>query len=290
MALQTEGQISLNEIHQEVVGTSGTQCSINDADIRTLIDATANSEMSFSDFYGLDGSLFEFTTSSPQTLPSPSSGDRFMQINARDYINAVNVISRITLNFNAADITSTLKDFTEHLGYGYAHGLDTVTGPTYSYSHTNNISKIEARWVFSNMYINFHSATSDDTFKQYHLAGQTGEQVTTLASGPNDINPFNNTGSFVDITPTRFGGTAPNSQHHQLEARADHTGNYLDEVELRFRNGGYVELQLKVTRKYGGSVTVSYRKSAVDHPTSTYPSTAYGIISASSGDDSDDDD
>jgi len=33
MALQTSGAISLNEIHIEAGGTSGTQASINDADI-----------------------------------------------------------------------------------------------------------------------------------------------------------------------------------------------------------------------------------------------------------------
>ena len=34
MALQTSGPISLNDMHVEVGGTSGTLCSVNDADIR----------------------------------------------------------------------------------------------------------------------------------------------------------------------------------------------------------------------------------------------------------------
>jgi hypothetical protein len=37
MALPTSGPISLNEIHIEAGGTSGTTASINDADIRALI-------------------------------------------------------------------------------------------------------------------------------------------------------------------------------------------------------------------------------------------------------------
>ena len=38
MALQSSGAISLNDMHVEVDGTSGTTCSINDCDFRGLID------------------------------------------------------------------------------------------------------------------------------------------------------------------------------------------------------------------------------------------------------------
>ena len=52
MALQSSGQISLDDLHVEVGGTSGTQCSMNDSDIRGLVSAAANSQMTFSSFYG----------------------------------------------------------------------------------------------------------------------------------------------------------------------------------------------------------------------------------------------
>lgn len=52
MALQTSGAISLNEIHVEAGGTSGTQASLNDSDIRGLISTASGSEMSFDDWYG----------------------------------------------------------------------------------------------------------------------------------------------------------------------------------------------------------------------------------------------
>lgn len=57
MALQSSGQISLNEIHIEAGGTTGTQASINDSDIRGLISATSGSEMEFSDWYGASSAL-----------------------------------------------------------------------------------------------------------------------------------------------------------------------------------------------------------------------------------------
>lgn len=52
MALQTSGPISLNDIHVEVGGTSGTQASMNDTDIRALINKASNTAVSFSEYYG----------------------------------------------------------------------------------------------------------------------------------------------------------------------------------------------------------------------------------------------
>lgn len=52
MPLQTSGPISLNEIHIEAGGTSGTTASLNDADIRGLISKASGVTMSFSEWYG----------------------------------------------------------------------------------------------------------------------------------------------------------------------------------------------------------------------------------------------
>ena len=52
MALQSSGQISLNDIHVEAGGTSGSQAGMNDSDIRALIGKNAGSNMSFSEWYG----------------------------------------------------------------------------------------------------------------------------------------------------------------------------------------------------------------------------------------------
>ncbi len=52
MPLTSSGAISLNEIHIEAGGSSGTSCTINDSDIRALIDADSGAELSFDDWYG----------------------------------------------------------------------------------------------------------------------------------------------------------------------------------------------------------------------------------------------
>lgn len=52
MALQTSGAISLNQIHVEAGGSSGTQASINDTDIRDMIGKGSGAQASFSEYYG----------------------------------------------------------------------------------------------------------------------------------------------------------------------------------------------------------------------------------------------
>jgi len=52
MALPTVGELSLNAIHIEAGGNSGTACSINDADIRGLIGKSASQPMAFNEWYG----------------------------------------------------------------------------------------------------------------------------------------------------------------------------------------------------------------------------------------------
>lgn len=44
--------ISLNQIHVEAGGNSGTQCSLNDSDIRGLIGKSSSAQMSFNEWYG----------------------------------------------------------------------------------------------------------------------------------------------------------------------------------------------------------------------------------------------
>ena len=53
MPLQSSGQISLNDIHVEAGGTTSTEATVNDTDIRSLISASSQqSNLSFNQFYG----------------------------------------------------------------------------------------------------------------------------------------------------------------------------------------------------------------------------------------------
>lgn len=57
MALPSSGAISLNEIHIEAGGSSGSLATINDADIRALIGKSAGATMSFSEWYGASAGI-----------------------------------------------------------------------------------------------------------------------------------------------------------------------------------------------------------------------------------------
>ena len=72
MGLQSSGAISLNEIHIEAGGSSGTQASINDSDIRALIDKSSGATMSFNEWYGASANV-TVTISSNQTNVSVST-------------------------------------------------------------------------------------------------------------------------------------------------------------------------------------------------------------------------
>ena len=68
MALATSGALSLDQIHVEAGGTTGTTCSLNDSDIRGLtaidagktINSTLGTDIDFGHFYGAS-SVSSFT-------------------------------------------------------------------------------------------------------------------------------------------------------------------------------------------------------------------------------------
>lgn len=76
MALQTSGAISLNDIHIEAGGSSGTNASINDADIRGLISKASETTMSFSEWYGASN-ILTMSAQSLNTATGSASGTSF---------------------------------------------------------------------------------------------------------------------------------------------------------------------------------------------------------------------
>ena len=57
MPLPSSGNsISLNQIHVEAGGSSGTTASLNDSDIRAMIGKSANAQNSFSEYHGVSAS------------------------------------------------------------------------------------------------------------------------------------------------------------------------------------------------------------------------------------------
>ena len=61
MPLQTSGAISINDLHVEVGGTSGTTASLNDSDIRALIGVSSGASNSLNGYYGASSNIYQGT-------------------------------------------------------------------------------------------------------------------------------------------------------------------------------------------------------------------------------------
>jgi hypothetical protein len=94
MALQTSGAISLNQIHIEAGGSSGTICQINNGDIRGLIGKSSGATMSFNEWYGASNLL------DTQTVTTGSASPTLYTPQTRGYEAAISLgsISDGTLN------------------------------------------------------------------------------------------------------------------------------------------------------------------------------------------------
>lgn len=82
MALPLSGPLSLNQIHVEAGGTSGTLCSLNEADTRSLIDKAVSTQNAISEYYGASSQV---VLTSSGTV---NGQDQRLQIVASDYISS----------------------------------------------------------------------------------------------------------------------------------------------------------------------------------------------------------
>ena len=89
MPLPSSGAISLNQIHVEAGGSSGSQASLNDADIRGMLGKGSTAQNSFNEYYGISAAApiatykgFIRTTSDgfPQGSVSLSSGTKVVVV------------------------------------------------------------------------------------------------------------------------------------------------------------------------------------------------------------------
>ena len=138
MALQTSGAISLNEIHVEAGGTTGTTCSLNDTDIRGLtaaagktINSTQGTTIDFDDFYGASSFTAASDVSTTMTVggASDTSTTQYVgttRIRYRGYDSSGSYDSSVT-SFGSMGSTS----FTNYFSGGTITELF-ISGRSYS--------------------------------------------------------------------------------------------------------------------------------------------------------------
>jgi len=128
------GAISLDDIHVAAGGTSGTSCSINDLDIKTMLNRQEHQTItqSFDDYYGAS-SQFYFV-SGDETVTANS--DMFdTQVGIEDATGSpVAAYTQIDITFGSKEMTYSIKDIVEHPS-GNDH---VVTGTHVTEIHTTN--------------------------------------------------------------------------------------------------------------------------------------------------------
>ena len=130
MALQTSGAISLNDIHVEAGGTTGTAVSINDADVRGLISASAGSEMDFTDWYGASAATVEIDNGSLSDVQLGGLASAEFRLNTNGTITT-------TGNLTSYSDTNWYEPTTTGIGSSYQVQV-TASGDTSSLTGTLN--------------------------------------------------------------------------------------------------------------------------------------------------------
>lgn len=152
MPLPSSGAISLNQMHVEVGGTSGTTCSINDSDIRGLIGKASGAASSFSNFYGASNGF-----SVTMTVGAHTQSDQYITSQSYGYNNGsrshiftgTNFGSMTSINTNVIISGSQLV----HLGW-----IDTVSSVRLVLEDSQSISN--SGWTTLSWGSNNYSRTS----------------------------------------------------------------------------------------------------------------------------------
>lgn len=82
MAITASGAISLNDLHVEAGGTSGSTCSFNDTDIRDILEKSSGASHSLGDYYSKKAP-FTITLTSGGTTQFIDGGDYGVDNNRR---------------------------------------------------------------------------------------------------------------------------------------------------------------------------------------------------------------
>ncbi len=147
--IPTSGAISLNQMHTEVGGSSGSTVSINDADIRGLIGKASGATMSFSEWYGASAaSISTWATSGISTVPDPwgfkSFTSSFYAQVGCTYAQKVDTANdRLEHRFSTYD-SGTAQTYA--YGYQTYEGLDSATfecKAVYSVSSSGTVGSVE---------------------------------------------------------------------------------------------------------------------------------------------------
>lgn len=138
MALPTSGTITLDEIHIEAGGTTGTLATINDVDIRALIGKAAGVEMSFDEWY---------STASAQTITVTEGAQLFTTAAYYGKRGTTGSVSPTTLTIDG--ISYPIKDFYRRVTRSGGVDDDTTSSFYIGVNYTANDDRPANDWFTS---------------------------------------------------------------------------------------------------------------------------------------------
>ena len=201
MALATSGALTLDQIHVEAGGTTGTTCSLNDSDIRGLtaasgktINSTLGTTIDFDDFYGASGALTSGTITNGYYQSSTNRyrglGSEFM---VGGSISPSNPVFTGIANGNALEDAYVLYSLNSYRRI-FIHFSDTPN----SISNTNSSAFTSV--TIGSTTLNRSNATFafySGYYYRWYWQLSAGTQITDNTSA---IEPFGATGATVTIS------------------------------------------------------------------------------------------
>lgn len=206
MALQTSGPISLDDIHVEAGGTTGTQAGINDTDIINLIGKSSATQMGFDEWYGASaGPTLKYTMSATHIAPTTTGKNAsaayvsFKSSTAitasRDFITDPTAEGFICRDFQVVKngVNQNYREGVAVLGPGQTVVLGVLTNPngTYAFRRPNPadnyfIAKYNGVAVIGPTDELYNGVTLSGNYRPY-LANVT-TMSTTISANANIVN------------------------------------------------------------------------------------------------------
>lgn len=189
MALATSGALTLDQIHIEAGGTTGTTCSLNDSDIRGLtaasgrtINSTLGTNIDFADFYG--ASSVSTPASFGKTGITPGTYTLFTTNNYIYWNEKYRGTTTMSNDVNVAfDETSDFLDSSSN------------TQTIVSIHHNNNKSPNAASLVVVLLGHNVSTSSWTLSYAGLSITGNSGFTYAGVSYGSPTATNFSNTGS-----------------------------------------------------------------------------------------------
>jgi len=214
MTLATSGNLTLNQIHIEAGGSSGTACTINDSDIRGLqagagqtINSSSGTAIEIGDFYGATNDPRSSLTGSPSLTGTLTVAEKYSTIyivntsistNWRGYVNSTINIGTDSVGNNIQPMGAWLNNSTwmgatvagfyaSHSTYAFFGGIPTSV----EYTFALNGAYFNSNWTYIDLYHPYSNYSNPYRFTRASATYSYNSSFTFWKWTLNTYTPYN---------------------------------------------------------------------------------------------------